>query len=161
MVGEYKSSPSTSFSRLLEHLHRTEFDYTIPMDAKRAKDGMSLRYNFCVDTGESEDELYGPCSMLEMMVALASRCETYIMVDPSKGDRTSQWFWGMIKSLGLNAMTDVRYNEDEVTDILERFLDRDYAPNGKGGLFTVRRGHEDMRRLHIWAQMLAYLNTIT
>jgi hypothetical protein len=130
------------------------------MDARRAKEGVYLRYRFSYDTGELEDDLVGACSMLEMMVALAIHCEESIMVDPQKGDRTSQWFWEMIRSLGLNHMTDARYDEELVRDVLARFFNRDYAPNGKGGLFTVRHGQIDMRRLHIWDQLLAYLNTI-
>lgn len=160
MVGEHKPSPATSFSRLLTRLHETRFKYTHPMDARRARDGEYLRYNFSRDTGELEDELQGPCSMLEMMVALAIKCEEYIMVDPAKGDRTSQWFWTMIKSLGLNAMTDVRYNQLEVDRVLKRFFDKTYDTNGKGGLFIVRTGDVNMRRLHIWDQLLAYINTI-
>ena len=33
------------------------------------------------------------CSVLEMMIALAIRCEEHIMDDPDVGNRTGQWFW--------------------------------------------------------------------
>lgn len=42
-----------------------------------------------------------PCSVLEMIIALAIRLEEHIMDDPDIGNRTGQWFWDMIVSLGL------------------------------------------------------------
>lgn len=82
------------------------------------------------------------------------------MDDPSMGNRTAQWFWQMIVSLGLGAMTDTRYNKKEVVDIINRFLNHDYEPNGKGGLFTVKNTVSDMRTMEIWYQLCSYLNTI-
>ena len=83
------------------------------------------------------------------------------MDDPCMGDRTKQWFWGMISSLGLGAMTDDRYDEKFVDDAIFRFLDRKYEPNGRGGLFTIRNCREDMRTKDIWHQLCSYLNTIS
>ena len=83
------------------------------------------------------------------------------MDDPEIGDRTGQWFWGMIVNLGLGSMTDNRYDEDFVTETIERFLDRDYEPDGKGGLFTVRNCDRDLRYVEIWYQLCWYLDNIT
>ena len=35
-----------------------------------------------------------------------------------------------------------------------------YAPDGKGGLFTIRNPRFDMRSMEIWYQMNCYLNEI-
>ena len=91
------------------------------------------------------------------MVALALRCEETIMDDPTLGNRTGQWFWGMITSLGLGSMSDDKYDKAYVNAIISRFLSRDYEPNGKGGLFTVKNCEQDMRDIEIWHQ---YLNSI-
>ena len=99
--------------------------------------------------------------MLEMMLALAIRCEETIMDDPSKGDRTRQWFWGMINNLGLGAMTDNVFDRKEVKYIVDNFLNHKYERNGKGGLFTVRNIKRDLRRVDIWCQLCWYLDTIT
>jgi hypothetical protein len=107
------------------------------------------------------EELDGPCSVLEMMIALAIRCEENIMDDPLIGDRTRQWFWSMISSLGLSGMTDTRFDNKSVDRVLETFLDRDYKPNGEGGLFTIKRCEKDLRKVEIWYQLLWYLDTIT
>ena len=155
-----------SFNKLLMQLHSTDFRWSVPNDQNRAKEGVYLRYRFAVSEHYDEpselitDCLDGPCSVLEMMVALAIHCEE-IMEDPSIGNRTGQWFWNMIVSLGLGRMSDDRYDKRVVTDVIERFLDRDYEPNGKGGLFTIRRCDLDLRDVEIWFQTCRYLDTIT
>jgi hypothetical protein len=103
----------------------------------------------------------GPCSVLEMMIALAINTEEDIMDDPRFGDRTGQWFWGMIVSLGLGGMNDYRYDERLVDDVIDTFLRREYEPDGRGGLFTVRHCDRDMRDVEIHIQRNYYLNTIT
>ena len=67
----------------------------------------------------------------------------------------------MIVNLGLGSMTDNRYEAYVVDDILDRFLDREYEPDGKGGLFTIRGCKHDLRKVEIWYQTCWYLNTIT
>lgn len=155
-----------SYQKLLRHLHNTEFIYLISKDRNRAEDGMDLRYRFA-DNFSPDDYhrvmryLDGPCSVLEMMVALANRCEVDIMDDPNVGNRTGQWFWGMIVNLGLGSMVDVRFDRYYVADTVSVFLNRDYAPNGEGGLFTVNNCEHDLRDVEIWYQMCWYLDSIT
>ena len=151
-----------SYRKLLSHLHSVEFTYTIQRDSNRAADGIELRYRFSLVKNHKDWYLYldGPCSVLEMMVALAIRCEEGIMDDPSVGDRTGQWFWGMITSLGLGSMLDERYDRRYVDYIIQRFLNREYKPNGEGGLFTIRNTKRDMRTVEIWYQLNEYINTI-
>lgn len=162
----WRHSPQYSYGKLLRRLHDTDFRYSIPRDRNRADDGMELRYRFALAQGYEDspeiilDALDGPCSVFEMMVALAIRCEEDYMDDPLVGDRTCQWFWNMIVSLGLGAMYDLRYNESFVDETIDRFLDRDYEPNGKGGLFTIKHGTEDMRYLEIEYQLFRYLNNL-
>ena len=165
MCGD-RYSKNVSYRKLLERLHNINFRYTIPNDRNRASDGKNLRYSFavaegCEDNPEMITEyLEGPCSVFEMMVALAQRCES-VMDDPKIGDRTGQWFWGMIANLGLNGMTDNRYDEQYVNDVIDHFLDREYESNGKGGLFTIRNCEYDLRDVEIWYQLCWYLDTIT
>lgn len=152
-----------SYRSLLMFLHHTEFKYAIPMDENRAHDGEDLRYRFCISHDYDErfvKYINGPCSVLEMMVALAIRCEENIMDDTRFGDRTGQWFWGMINNLGLGNMTDSRFNEPYVRVAVNRFLDRRYDPDGKGGLFTIRDCKYDLRDVEIWYQLSWYLDSI-
>lgn len=165
-----------SYRKLLMMLHGIEFTYTIPKDKNRAMDGMELRYRFALAKGYEkviphsyiyyEDEyvakcLDGPCSVFEMMLALAIRCEKDIMDNPIFGNRISQWFWGMISNLGLSGMTDAHFDREYVNDVIKKFLARDYEPDGKGGLFRVRHCSEDLRKVEIWWQLCWYLDSIS
>lgn len=161
MFGE-SYSKELSYRKLLIHLHNVEFIFTIPKDQNRAEDGISLRYRFALINGYEDeyDYLDGPCSILEMMVALAIRCEENIMDDPNVGDRTGQWFWNMVVSLGLGHMTDIHYDRRFVDEVLDKFLEREYEPNGKGGLFTIRNCGRDLRTVEIWYQLCWYLDSL-
>lgn len=156
-----------SYRRLLMHLHIIDFRFTIPLDENRAENGINMRYRYALFNGYEERAdrimriLDGPCSVLEMMVALAIHCEEDIMDDPEYGDRTTQWFWGMIGNLGLGSMTDDHYDEEYVNYVIERLLDRKYKPNGEGGLFTIYNCKKDLRKVEIWRQLGMYLNTFT
>ena len=154
-------SENISHTKLLTYLHNREFIYSMPRDANRLYDGISLRYRFSIINHYKDlsDYLEGPCSVLEMMVALAIHCEE-IMDDPKIGDRTGQWFWGMIRSLGLGSMTDDRFDMEYVESVIDRFLDREYEPNGKGGLFTIKNCERDLRNVEIQYQMYWYLDNI-
>lgn len=166
LVGNNNKPKGVSYRKLLMQLHNTEFRYSIKRDQNRADDGIDLRYRFAL-TREYEystelvlDVLEGPCSVLEMMIALANRCEQTIMDDPNIGDRTGQWFWGMVRNLGLGAMLDSRYDKALVRDTLERLLNREYEPDGTGGLFRIRDCDRDLRTVEIWYQLCWYLDSI-
>lgn len=152
-----------SYRKLLQELHRTEFSYVIPMDGNRAEDGVDLRYRFGRSAGYDDAMIstyldQRPCSVLEMMIALAIRCEEHIMDDPDIGNRTGQWFWNMIVNLGLGSMNDSKFDEDLVEDVIQRFLERRYKRNGEGGLFTVNHCGHNLRSVEIWYQMCWYLD---
>lgn len=166
VYGEYFAA-ERSFDKLLSLLNRIEFTYSIPMDQNRAEDGISLRYRYAITTNcpySPDDVLYeinGPCSVLEMMIALSIRCEEDIMDDPGIGDRIKQWFWGMIVNLGLGGLHDGNFDQERAERVILRLLNRDYEPDGRGGLFTVRHPFRDLRDVEIWTQLLWYLDDIT
>ena len=152
---------NTSFKKLLQFLHTQVFYYVNPLDENRYMDGISLRYWFAEDMDYEHAMVASllddrECSVLEMMVALSNRCEKEIMMD-FKDDRTGYWFWVMLSSLGLTKMDDLHFDKRKVTDILHSFLERDYAFNGKGGLFTLQAPRRDLRDVEIWCQLMWYL----
>ena len=152
-----------SYRKLLTFLHNVEFVWTIPLDENRASDGIDLRYRFAYenpDIYDAECYIYGPCSILEMMVALSIRCEDF-MDDPEIGDRTSQWFWSMIANLGLSSMIDKNFDQEYAEEVVLRFLNREYEPDGIGGLFNVRHRSCDVRDVEIWKQLCWYLDSFT
>lgn len=162
LVCQDRFAEGVSFDRLLSYLHSREFIFTVPRDINRAADGEALRYRFATgrDVNLILSVLDDECSVLEMMVGLAIRCEETIMDDPKLGDRMSQWFWGMIVSLGLGSMSDDNFDDIYVTEVVDRFLAREYEPNGKGGLFTIHNFTGDLRSVEIWYQLCWYLDSI-
>lgn len=162
LVCEDRFASNISYRKLLGRLHEIEFIYSIRKDRSRASDGIDLRYRFADErlNGNLPDGCMDqPCSVLEMMVALALRCEETIMDDPQVGNRTGQWFWSMINNLRLGTMIDSRYNEETVDDVIHTLLYREYEPNGYGGLFTIKDCEYDLRRVEIWTIMLWYLDS--
>lgn len=149
--------PTNMYDKLLHQLHDTEFIFIIPRDENRAIDGIYLRRRFDYDYAESDDS---PCSILEMMIALAIRCEEEYMDDPRIGDRTKQWFWRMVTSLGLGSMTDDRYDDELVSEVLNQFLNREYGYDGRGGLFRIDNPPRDLTTIEIWKQLCWYLDTV-
>ena len=140
------------YQKLLRYLHERPFVYSIPNDINRAVDGLELRQQLLL--GKMSDE---GCSVLEMMIALADRCETHIMHDDEYGNRTHVWFWDMVMNLGLIKETDDTYNHIHVERCVTKFLNRDFKRNGSGSLFKTRRKDIDMREIEIWYQMSLYL----
>ena len=164
LVCKDRFSAAISHRRVLMYLHGTQFRYLLPKDEDRAGEGVNLRWRFICENNLNAaylNELEGPCSVLEMMIGLAIHCEEHIMDDPGIGDRTGQWFWEMMVNLGLGAVSDDRFDRRYVEDIVNRFLDRQYEPDGKGGLFRIRNCKRDLREVEIFSQLCWYLNSIT
>lgn len=146
--------PRGTYRYLLEKLYDTTFRWSVEMDKNREIDGLALR-DQVMGYANAMDE---PCNVLEMLIALAQRCENDIMQDDTCGDRTYKWFWLMIDNLGLSSMTDKNYDENIVTHILSDFLDRKYDANGNGSIFYVHGSHKDLREVELWYQMCWFLN---
>ena len=135
LVYDDRYTKKFSYHRLMKQLHEIDFEWVIDMDGNRAADGTDLRYRFGYENSYSGNMIASflddrPCSVLEMMVALAIRCEEHIMEDPGEGDRTGQWFWNMIVNLGLSGMIDEHYDEEYVDQVIDRFMQRRYKRNG-------------------------------
>ena len=147
------------YSRLMRKLHSREFFWRLPLDANRASDGISFRGRYIEEMNPqaTEEVFMHPCSVLEMMVALACRIENDIMFDPALGNRSGMWFWIMIENLGLDGMDDDHFDNENVDHIINVFMQRTYFNNGNGGLFPLKRPKENQRKIEIWYQMSAFL----
>lgn len=169
-VCKNRFAPEISYMKLLNAFYDREFEYwneycnSMARDENRAEDGIALRHRFADDEHVSYDfineTLNEPCNMLEMMVALALRCEETLMDDPRYGNRTAQWFWSMVTSLGLGGMYDSNYDNKTVKKTLTRFMNREYDRDGHGGLFLIPGSPVDLRRIEIWYQLCRYIDSI-
>ena len=152
---------------LLRWFHDTPFVFALDMDENRYKDGKDLRYQFqslnsCPLWGESHrvirDFYHRPCSMLEMMVAVAISME-FVLADDERGDRTQVWFWEMVHALGLHNLPPENRNREYFDEKMRIFMNREYEPDGHGGLFIVMN-HGDIRQVEIWMQALWHMKDI-
>ena len=154
----------SKFWRLLGRLYNKEFYWTIPNDDNRLEDGLYLRTDYAEDRGYVTEDvlnvLDGPCTVLEMMVALAIRakrdvCDDYI-------DDHNSIFWDMINNLGFceRRFQDGYFGPKEIVEVdekLEIMMNRSYDKTGKGGLFPLKNWENDQRRVEIWYQMQKYV----
>lgn len=149
--------PYYNYSLLLNKLHSIEYTWSIEHDSNRATDGMILRRIY-MDENNIPDIFYSetPCSVLEMMIGLAVRCEIEIM-GVSGEDNTAKWFWIMVENLDLLRCTDENFNGEYVEQQVRIFLERSYKRNGIGGIFPLKHTKLDQRKLEIWRQMNGYL----
>lgn len=167
IISDKRFGDNISYRKLLMYLHTANFKVVIQDDTNRANDGISMRWRFAQDTSreryydEISECLSGPCSVLEMMVALAVRCEETIMDDPRYGNRTGQWFWKMVVNLGLSTMYNNKFDKKLVSVVVDKFVNREYEPNGQGGLFIIRNCSYDLRVVPIWTQLCWFLDGIS
>ena len=157
--------PYGSYKKLVRYLSQTLFTWEIRMDENRAADGIYFRYkctkSLHITEDDVEDELIDiPCSVLEMMVALAFRIEQDLMRDYDIGDRAPLWFYEMLQSSGLDAYDDNNFDVEEVDDIIFNVLHHNYKPNGEGGFFTVYHADEDLRTVELWWQINWHMSEI-
>lgn len=157
-VGSVKlRNRSKTYWELLRLLYDKEFTWSvIDKDGNRAKDGQDLRKDFLDEKNIEPDDpswMAMGCSVLELLVALSWKLAW-------DGERltSSDWFWVLIKNLGLIECTDANRPEAGIVDdILDVVINRAYAPNGAGGLFPLTNPHEDQRDVEIWYQAQAFL----
>ena len=163
VCSDNKIRKKISYRRLLSFLHSVVYIPRLEMDDNRRIDGIDLRYRFGYENGYPDTYIQTyldkkDCSMLEMMVALACKVEEEITDNYIYGDRTSQWFWSMVISLGLNGMEDSKFDSNYCEHVVDNFLIHNYKSNGDGGLFTLEHPARDLRDVDIWRQFMWYLN---
>lgn len=151
----FKDSDHCKYGKLMRYLRSVEFTSRVPKDENRIIDGLNLRDDFMYEQNV-KGYIEGPCSVLEMLVAFSIRIEIDITGDPGKDD-LGRWFWVMIRNLGLLEYTDRHFDIDEVDSIIEKFINRKYTRDGRGGLFPLFHPKTNQRETELWYQMQRYL----
>lgn len=142
---------------LIKQLYTKEFVWIIPNDDNRVEDGRDLRHEFLETCGidDPDSDWVGiGCSMLEMLIALSR----WLSFEAEGEPRV--WFWHLIETLDLEQYNDRAYDEvaeKQIDEVLDTVIFRNYAPDGSGGLFPLRRPNQDQREVEIWYQLNAYL----
>lgn len=160
LVGITRSDPGPL--ELAWMLYTKKYYGVFPNDDNRTKDGKNLRESFCnMHKWCDIEKLSGPCSVLEMLIALAQRMD-YQLGDLNHKSRLSKWFYEFIKNLDL-AIPDtddpkLMQKAEDNNRILDDWMQRKIMYNGKGGLFPLKHPKEDQRQVEIWYQLMAYLD---
>lgn len=141
---------------LLSLMHSKEFVWLVPNDDNRIADGVYLRYEFLDGrnlSGEIAKEDFGPCSTLEVLIALSRRVEF------QAGGSAEGWAWQLLDNLGLLRMSDPlsKRKVNLANQILEDLIWRQYQSDGEGGFFPLNHPPEDQTKVEIWAQMCCYV----
>ena len=149
-------NPARSYWSLARQMYSTPFAWFIPNDDNRAEDGKELRYEFHdqTNTPVTQEWMELPCSMLEMMIALARRASFETGLEPL------WWFWKLMDNIELKNYTDITYNvavTQVVDETLARINQRTYRKNGRGGLFPLSHTQKDQTQVELWYQMASYL----
>lgn len=150
-------NPDRSYRLLLEHLFKRQFRWIVPNDDNRVEDARELRFAFLDHFELRNDDLYWMAldvSVLEVLMALSQR------VAFESNEVPEFWFWQFIENLGLKKFTDNEYRNghwEDIDEAVNKFVERKYRPNGRGGIFPLRHAKEDQRKVELWYQMSAYL----
>lgn len=144
-----------NYGELLLYLHMIPFTYKIPLDENRLKDGLRLRSGFTYDIRELDKY---PCSVLEVLIAFAIRIDQEFTGDPRE-PHPDVIFWDMIYNLNLESCDNEHFNQEFVFVSVQKWLLRDFSPNGKDSIFPLRISSDspDQRKVEMWTQMLCYL----
>lgn len=150
------------YNHLLNFIFNKEFYWSVNKDENRAIDGLNLRKVFEDQYGYFSG-MDGPCTVLEMMVALSVRGAEDILWD-GENDWAPFIFWNMINNLGLIDSVDNNFNRNYVDEKITIFLDRNYDENGVGGLFLPSPFYSQIpkkfQKLEVWDQMNDWINSI-
>ena len=149
-----------SYRKLLSMLHNMEFRYSVDYDENRAADGVNLRWYYVDDGGDDRILSWKePCTVLEMLVALAMQMEI-TMEDPDVDYSMYHWFWMFMSNLDLINMTDDNYDKTYIYGRVSMFMDRTYDPDGFGNIICIPNIKEDLRDVEIWCQMCWYMDSL-
>lgn len=139
------------YRTLCYHLYSIPFNPIHVLDKNRVIDGLLLREEFGI-------YLDTPCSIFEVMIGLALRCENEIMRRwDSDEDESYRWFAIMLESIGIAHMNGSNYDPQYVDEKIYILNNNLFERDGTGGWFKVENSSKDMRDLDVWYQLQAYL----
>lgn len=147
------------YDLLMEELHDSPFEYSIPHDRNRYMDGIALRDEY-YDSTKCDYDIFEnrECSILEMLVALSIRIEDEFIGDPNE-PHPDKFFWEMICNLKLDQFKNRTFSKWKIKDILSVWILRRFKVRGEGSPFPLKsRIQIDQRNREIWDQAMAYLN---
>jgi hypothetical protein len=146
-----------SFTQLTRTMHNIEFKALVDYDENRIADAVGFRNNYnrlWPSEGLALSDLMEPdATIFEVLFGLAKRADDMIPMT------VAAWFRCFIENLGLAHYNDeycMRRVVAPAVRILNRFNDRTYKKDGRGGIFPLKKlptGVLDMTDVELWYQM--------
>jgi hypothetical protein len=138
-------------------MHQKGFVWFVANDDNRLQDGLDLRLEFLYETGKNapnEALRTVHVSVLEVLVALSRRME--FALDGNAFD----WAWVLMQNLGLDKFRGrlTPRKRDQVDEILEALIWRNYDADGQGGFFPLAWPNEDQTKIEIWYQLQNWIS---
>ena len=142
------------YSKLVSFLFDTEFFWEVALDRNRAGDGKELRFDWVMWSDYHDDDSWvdTPCSVLEMLIALARRIRVDIM--PDYDIELADWFWKIISNMGLDRYDNSHFNSDEICEKLCYFSEK---KQHKMLIFNTKTEKSELESMDIWNQMQRWL----
>ena len=156
----------------------------IPDDENRAKVALDLREQYAEHllVGDNEfisddvrkkidrvvKSILGPSCVFEVLVSLAKEIDETLNMEEES--HVADYFGKLMDNVGFDFYDEEDYDDkpEMVTDYwakrMNRWLDRDYLPDGEGGLFPLEMDSEglgmgnDQRKRSLWDQMQDWLS---
>lgn len=135
-------------------MFNTPFEVKVKNDANRVIQALNMRKELGYHPRKFEKDL---ANCFEIFIILAQNMDD-ILHDLKHGNRTEEWFWLMMKNMGLIFHDNDDFVESDVDTILDMFVHRKYYKNGDGGPFPLKRPLDNMRRVELWYQVNWYVN---
>lgn len=140
-------------------MHQVEFTPLVEFDENRVAVAAGLRNEFqhyagSLGPGELADLMEPNASVFEVLIGLAGQADDMIPLS------IQTWFHTFIENLGLDRYPDEyleRRSDAPVERIIHNFNNRQYRPNGRGGIFPLKHPREDQREVELWYQMGLYM----
>lgn len=142
--------------KLMQALFTIRFDVVVYKDRNRALDGIGLREDFIEQSDIpshvfTDEWINTDASILEVIVALAKRMEFLTNTN------IRECFWELMTNAGFDRYDDGAFEGEDVEIICGRIINREYQPDGRGGLFPLNTAHENQTNVELHYQMQYYI----
>ena len=132
--------------QLGRELDAMTYKWRFVLDENRSAGGLELRKIYGLEYSiDSDDIKAGPCSVLEMFVALSMRFSENADISVPKA------FSVMMSNLK-------KVNSGSISNTIEQWMNGNFSSNGFGSPFILHGYSGDARNLDVWALMTIYIS---
>lgn len=155
-----RSGLGPEYSKLLTLLYETTYVPTLVDDENRREDGDALLRQYCREYGYDippvDEGISDKCSVLEMLIAFATRINTELVGDPS-GSYVGLWLARMLENLGIYKYDDAHWSRIKVARKVWIWMHK----KGDVALFPITLFsdlEQDSRKISEWERVNMFLN---